>query len=380
MTGVDGARDGAREAMVWLAIMGASDRLGSEPLVGWQWYARLKDRVPLGVLTSRVFDDPDLLPDDARRDMIFLDSGAADGAAFALDFAGNLLGWWRAVRRHLKRHASPQDRLLITVPAAVWMLPWIGGLPIGRDRIFFGPMGLDYAPPGLARPRDPRDLRTAAALRLWRLFAPGLPAALALRAPVPDAGRLFGPRFRMLGALPEVAPPPAPPMAPVARPQAVAVLHDPRPRKRFGPSLAHAARLARGTGLPLAIIGAPATAEAGIAAAAQMPVRFLPRMPREGFRAWLAEEAPHVVALSASEGVPSTLLEALLAGCRVHVHAVGGLQWLIAVGVDREEQADRPPVVSFRWTDESRRAYARETAAAFERLLAALLDEGPPPP
>jgi len=367
---------------IWLATMGIAATLGSEPLVAWQWYQRVQARGSVTVLTAAIFDHPDFLPADCRNDMVFLDTHASSRAEWAGHFARHLWRWWRCVRAHLKAHAGPHDMLLIVSPAAIWFLPWLGGLPVRRARTFYGPLGVDWVTRPLRGSRWPgwRNLRTAAALLLWRLLAPWLPARLALRAPFPGFERLVGGRFDCLGAVPEIEPPVLAMTATGAAPATVAVLHDPRPRKRFAASLAFAIERAVATGLPLAVIGVPDAEQPAIAARAAstgVAVDFLPRFDRSGFRGWLAANAPDFVALSLSEGIPSALIEALLAGCRIHVHAVGGIHWLIACAVDRVDSTFAgAPVVGFTWNAAALAAFEARARAGFEQLLDRLL--GPP--
>ena len=97
-------------------------------------------------------------------------------------------------------------------------------------------------------------------------------------------------------------------------------------------------------------------------------------MSRDGFVAWLRADVAELVSLSSSEGLPSTLIEALLAGARLHVHDIGGLHWLIACGVDREDGSwHGAPVVGFLWSEQSLQRYADDTGTAFAGLLDRLL-------
>ncbi len=374
---------GERPPVIWHATMGAAVNLGSEPMVGMQWINRLRQHGPVQSIIAGIFDDSDFLPVDQRAGIHFIDTGHISSVEFAGNPLRHIRRWWFGVRAHLKAHARPQDRLFITAPAAIWMLPWTVGLPIPRDRIFFGPMGADWLPRALRASRWPgmRNMRTAGAIAAWRLFAPWLPANLALRAPFDGFGRWIGPRFRLLGAMPEVEPPPMQMAAGDRAAQCVALLYDARPRKRFWQSLGLAIALAAEQGLPVSVVGAPAEAQAAIAAqasAAHVPLEQVARMTREAFQAWLIAGRPDFVSLSASEGVSSTLIEALLAGCRLHVHDVGGIHWLIGPGIEQRERLwNGASVWSFRWDAGSLQHYAENAHAAFEGLLAALL---PAPP
>ncbi len=359
----------------WLAAMGVAATFGSEPMIGWQWYRRLKSRGDVTVLTAKIWDHDDFLAPEHRADMVFIDTGATSRAEWASHFGRHLWRWWRGTRAYLKAHAGPDDRLLIVVPAAIWMLPWLNGLPMRRDRVFFGPLGIDWVSRPLRGSWLPglRNLRTVVFLALWRLLAPWLPKTLALRAPFPKFEAMVGRLFRVLGAVPEIEPPSLAIVTPRRPPAAIAVLFDQRPRKRFAQSLARALQLAAETALPLVIIGLQAGEEAGIAAQALdagVAVRFQPRLGRDDFRDWLADTAPHFVSLSASEGIPSTLIEVLLAGGRLHVHDVGGIHWLQICGVDRTESLfEGAPVISFAWNDQSVRDFEAHARHSLESLL-----------
>jgi hypothetical protein len=315
--------------------------------------------------------------------MVFIDTGAKDREELTTELLPNLYRWWVGVRAHLIVHAGPDDMLLITTPAAIWMLTMVGGLPIARRNIFFGPLGIDWIPRSLRNSRWPglRNIRTAVALLLWRLLAPWLPGRLALRAPFSGFEALVGSRYEVLGAVPEIEPPALSMAATGTAPAMVALLHDARPRKRFEASLAFAIDLAAAKRLPLALVGVPEAARPAIAvrcAQAEVQTEFVPRFDREGFRHWLAANAPDLVALSVSEGIPSTLIEALLAGCRVHVHDVGGIHWLVAYAVDRvDETYAGAPTVSFIWNAESLAAFEEGARAGFNTLLDRVL--GPIP-
>jgi hypothetical protein len=380
MIGTNGESGGAvRPPRVWLAVMGIAQSLGSEPMVGWQWYLRLKARGEVTVLTSAAFDSPRFLPDEARRDMVFLPSGDKDPEVFATAFRRNLLGWWRETRRYLKVHAQPEDRLLITVPAAVWMLPLLGGLPIPRGNVFFGPMGADWTPRELRSRRwlDGRNLRTTASLMAWRSLAPWLPGKLALRSPVPGFEQAVGGRFVVLGTFPEVEPPPMKLVGRSHSQQAIGLLYDERPRKRFSASLAYAIDLARREAASVMVVDAPETRQESLsesAASADVDLTFIPRMSREGFQAWVGRDIAHFVSLSASEGIPSSLIEALLAGCRLHVHDVGGLHWLIKVGRARTRaEWCGSEIETFIWTADSLAEFESRTRSSFDLLLDRLL-------
>jgi hypothetical protein len=367
-----------RAAITWLAVMGAATTLGSEPMVGMQWVRRLRARGPVSVLCSRVFRDPQFLPPGEWRDFIFVDTREASPEDYAANFPTHLWRWWLGVRAHLKAHARPGDRLFITAPAAIWMLPWVGGLPIPRERIFFGPMGADWVPRAIRGSAWPgaRNLRTAAGVALWRLLGPWLPRDLALRAPVEGLAEALGPRFRLLGAIPEIEPPHLALSATGVAPSAVVVLFDRRPRKRFDASFGYALVLARAIQLPLMVVDAPPDLQPTLADRAKaggVALRFQERLDRAVFQALLKELAPHFVSLSTSEGIPSSLIEVLLAGGRIHVHEVGGLVWLLAPGVDRERHDWKgAPVESVRWDGSSLRKFEAEARDGFARLLDAI--------
>ena len=366
-----------RTPRLWLGAMGIASTLGSEPMVGWQWYQRLKARGPVTVFAASIFDHPDFLPPEAREDMVFIDTGARGREHFTRHVIRNQLAWWRGVRAHLKAQAGPDDVLCIAVPAAIWTLPWVAGLPIARDRIFFGPLGVDWIPRSIRGSLWPgvRNLRTAVFFALWRLLAPALPRHLSLRAPFPGFGRLVGPRFDLLATVPDFMPPLD---AVRTRPRTgsdVLLLYDARPRKRFGPSFAFASELARSRGVALHIVGAPDEVAAGLARdyGATTRLVFSPRLERADFLRLLETQIATVVLLSSSEAASVLLVEALLLGCEVFAHRIGGIQWLIAAAGSTSSQTWRgAEVVGFRWDAAAAARFAEGANAGFVRIVAAI--------
>lgn len=361
--------------------MGAATTLGSEPMVGMQWVERLRARGEVTVLTTEIFRNPKFLPTEHWSDMVFIDTRATDEADYANNFGRHLWRWWLGVRAHLKAHALPGDRLLITAPAAIWMLPWVAGLPIPRERVFFGPLGVNWTPRAVRAGirADLRNLRTAVALVAWRLLAPWLPRDLAIRAPFDGFEKTVGKQFRVLGALPEVLLPPLQFSKSATSSQTFSLVFETRKLKRFDASFALALELAKKENSKVVVIGTPEHVAENLAYKAHTAgviLELMPRMERSKFTSWLAEFSPDMIMLSMSEGVPSMLIEALLAGCRLHVHPVGGIHWLIGYGCDMKPYAwHGAPVESFRWNEASLQNYTSETKMMFSSLMAKIFNE-----
>ena len=369
--------------MIWLVAFSLSPTHGSEAAVGWQWYVRLNAVAPVTVIAHQVYDGLGWVPDPLRSQVRWIDT--VPTAVADVNQRRHLFAFWRQARALLRREARPGDRVVIVTQAAIWFLPW-GRLPVPRRHVFYGPIG-----PELLR-GDPtfglggrtrlvlRNAATAAFALLWRAGAPWLPGRISLRFPAPWIARAMGPRYCFDAVLPEVEPPAGTPAAvpPPAPPPGVGLLYDDRPRKNFAGSFAYALDLAARRGVPLALVGVPASAQlplAARAAAAGARLEFRPRAERAAFRSWLAE-GPALVALSLSEGVPSTLYEALVAGCELHVYDVGGIAWLLrhAETVTPVDYGGRHVIV-FRWTAASAAGFATASRSAFNSLVEVILTD-----
>jgi hypothetical protein len=322
--------------VIWLISLGVSAHHGSELLVGWQWMNRLSRLGPLTGLVSKVFDSPEFLDQETRSRIHFIDTKPADADEINRRHVLHSYRFWKGVRAHLQQHAKPEDVVVIVSPAAAWFLPWIVGLPIPRDRVYYGPIG----PVRLGERIDPRaprtairDLATMGAGLVWRVLAPVLPQRISLRYPASWFERLIGSRFSIINTLPEVEPSTQITGQGFDRePLHWLVLFDQRHRKNVAANLIYAAAGAAASGRELVVVGA--TPELLVAACPELSkelgrIRCVPRMQRTDFLNWLEVYRPEIVNLSLSEGVPSTLLEALTLGCRLHVYDVGGIAWLI---------------------------------------------------
>ena len=346
-------------------------------MVGWQWYQRLKARGPVTVFAAAIFDHPDFLPPETRADMVFIDTGAQDREHFTRHVIGQQIAWWRGVRADLPAHAQPDDVLCLVVPAAIWVLPLVAGLPFLRDRVFFGPLGVDWIPRDVRGSRWPgrRNLRTAMCFALWRLLAPWLPRYLSIRAPFRGFQRLTGSHFDLVAEVADFMPP-----LDAARTQpragnGILLLYDVRPRKRFRPSFDFALALAQARGVTLHIVGAPC----GVAARLQQDhgdavhLAFVPRQERAVFLRFVETQIATVVLLSSSEAASVLLVEALLLGCEVFAHRVGGIQWLIEAAEAPASHVWRgAEIVSFSWDAAAAARFARQAEAGFARIIAAI--------
>ena len=361
--------------MIWLVAFSLSPTHGSEAAVGWQWYERLSARGPVTVIAHRVFDTLGWVPEPLRADIVWLDT--APPVPSAVNRRGHLFRFWRLARAHLRAAATADDTLVIATQAAIWFHPWLGR-PIPRARTYYGPIGpelMEWDPQMGVRAKlavAGRNVATVASAALWRLGAARLPANMALRFDAPWLAKVIGPRFALLAVLPEVEPPAAGAVQPApAGESGVALLYDRRHRKNFWGSLDHALTYAAMRQLPVTVVGAPAPVEARVRdAAGNAAVMFRPRSERAAFQAWLAVSQPTVVALSLSEGVPSTLYEALIGGCTLHVLPVGGVRWLIRFAAVHTTLRVGPRTVAvIRWSSDSAAAYRAFTGSAFARLV-----------
>ena len=364
--------------MIWLVAFSLSPTHGSEAAVGWQWYERLSARGAVTVIAHRVFDTLGWVPEPDRSAIIWLDTAPA--TPFAVNERLHLFRFWRLVRAHLAAHASADDTLVIATQAAIWFHPWLGS-PIPRARTFYGPIGpelMAWDPKMRLRAKAAivaRNVATLASAAVWRIGAPYLPANISLRFDAPWVTPIVGRRCKVLAVLPEVEPPATGLVGAPKEDGGVAVLYDRRARKNFAGSVDHALAYAGPRGLPVTIVGAPERLESAIRAmAVATTVTFRPRTERVDFQAWLTTEQPTLVALSLSEGVPSTLYEALISGCAVHVLPVGGIRWLIRFAASHQVvQIARRDVDIIHWSPDSVAAYRAFTAAAFGRLVDCIL-------
>lgn len=366
--------------MIWLISIGISAHHGSELMVGWQWLRRLETLGPVTPIVSKVFDGEAFLNAEVRARIHFIDTRPANPDELNRSHLRHVYRFWRAVRQHLRAYAQPEDIIVIVSPAATWFLPWITGLPVPRERVFYGPVGPVRLQERLS-PLDPhafaRDIAIMGLACAWRLLAPVMPRQVALRYPAPWFQRLIGPRYDTSQVLPEVE---------VAMPGRVhgmdrspgcwMVLFDLRHRKNVGENLAYALAGASSSGRELVVIGATRedVEQAYPALAGDLStVRFRPKMSRNEFLQWLEDHRPEIVNLSMSEGVPSTLLEALMTGCRLHIYKVGGLVWLIEAAAHHVQRAGPSrPVHEISWDADSFDRFHNATAERFDRLIETL--------
>jgi hypothetical protein len=360
---------------LWLATIGMSAHHGSELLVGWQWYQRLKPLVDVRVLTAKLFDDPKFLPANARADCDFIDTRAPTEAHFPAHPVLHLVRWWRGCRRHLRAHARSGDRLLIASPAAVWFLPITAGLPLRPQDIFYGPLGVTWAPRDVSgvSPFSRRNLRTTIFTLAWRFAWPLVPRRLALRFPAPDFARAVTRRYAIEGVMPDLAPLAATFEPRRNPPDAVFAIHDLRPMKQWPQTLAYAAALAEREAIELIVVGMPVEGQeqamhdpalAALHAAGRLT--FPDRMSHDAFQAFLRARQPHYVSLSNSEAVSATLLEVLGAGGTAHVLAVGGIPFALRPAATLEVVPWCGMQVSVAtWNAASAEQFRTETEAAF---------------
>lgn len=368
--------------MIWLVAFSLSPTHGSEAAVGWQWYERLSRVAPVQVIAHQMYDQLGWVPEPLRSQIHWIDTKPTVVAD--VNKRRHLFAFWRQARALLRCKAQSGDRVVIATQAAIWFLPW-GRLPVPRQQVFYGPIGPELlrGDPGF-RTRDhiQRLLRNTATLGFavaWRLGAAWLPGRISLRFAAPWPRRLMGDGFCFDAVLPEVEPPAgaAPSgLASTAQPRII-VLYDNRSRKNFSGSLAYALTLAAARKVALVLVGVPQDRQPAISALAGnagVTLEFHSRTEREAFRALLADR-PALVSLSLSEGVPSTLYEALIAGCELHIYEVGGLTWLLhcAENAARADVGGRSVVV-FRWTAESSTVFAAASRREFDGLVKAILD------
>lgn len=363
--------------MIWLVSIGISEHHGSELLVGWQWLRRLEGLGTVTPIVSKVFDSEDFLNAGVRARTHFIDTQPSDPGELNRRHIRHVYRFWWAARAHLRAHSRPEDLIVIVSPAATWFLPWVSGLPVSPDRVFYGPVGPVRLQERLSL-RDPRALiRDLASLGMaftWRLLAPIMPRHVALRYPAPWFQRLIGPRYDTSMVMPEVEAAKSGSGHGMDRePSCWMVMFDLRHRKNFAENLSYALTGAASCGRELVVLGANREiieraypALVGALAA----VRFCPRMTRVEFLHWLDEHRPEIVNLSLSEGVPSSLLEALIIGCRLHVYKVGGLVWLIEAAAYHACRAGpSQPVHEISWDASSFDRFREGTALLFSRLI-----------
>lgn len=363
--------------MIWLVSIGISAHHGSELLVGWQWLQRLEKLGPVTPIVSKVFDGEVFLNAGVRDRTHFIDTRPSDPDELNRHHVRHVYRFWRAARAHLRTHARPEDVIVIVSPAATWFLPWITGLPVPRGQVFYGPVGPVRLQERL-NARDPqafaRDLVTLGMACAWRLLAPVMPRQVALRYPAPWFQRLIGPLYDTSQVLAEVEPAVLSSGHGMDRkPGCWMVLFDLRHRKNAAENLAYALAGAASSGRELVVIGATrenvVRACPGLAGALSA-VRFRPKMTRTEFLHWLETERPEIVNLSLSEGVPSSLLEALVTGCRLHVYEVGGLVWLIEAAEHHMRRAGPSRLVhEIAWDASSFDRFREGTARRFAHLI-----------
>jgi hypothetical protein len=371
--------------MIWLVAMGISRHHGSELLVGWQWLCRLRAEGVVTAFVSKVFDDPIYLDSEDCSGIRFIDTRPSNPEDINRRHLQHTYRFWRQVRQELQRDARAGDRVVIVSPSAIWFLPYLGGLPIPRRDVFYGPIGavrLSEGDASIAFNSRLRDFFTYGLCFAWCAFSNWLPERLSLRYPAPWFLRIAGPKFELCATLPEVEIP-----AQTASEQdqglatgPITLLYDSRLRKNFEASLQYALQLAIHEHRSLVLIGAPPAIKSRLvhrATPATPLIRFLDRMPRELFTAWLKIERPTLVSLSLSEGVPSVLLEALAAGCDLHVYSVGGISWLVEFASIHKIRDARPRKIDIiSWDADSISRYHRYVANSFHQLSKAIFSPG----
>lgn len=336
---------------IYLVTLGISAHHGSELSVGWQWYQRLSQTATVTVITHMLFDDSRFVDAETRRAFVFLGRKPFWEGAFNRFHQYYAFTFWFRCRRYLKTRLTDGDRVFIVTPAALWFLPFLGGLDQRRGQIFFGPIGGELLAAELfmsARERLRAQLRnvlTRGLLAVWRKQASSLPAHIGFRAAstervFPSAG------FIRAGLVPEVelaedlriALEDTAPSAPTHPSEATTnlVLIDARLRKNTPRNLAVAAALAAErkalgqASIRTILLGSRRNYIRYKAACVAIEgAHWQQTLPRAAFFDLLSKERPNVVALSLSEGVPGFLLEALTASCWILVYPVGGIQWLI---------------------------------------------------
>jgi hypothetical protein len=367
--------------MIWLVSIGISAHHGSELLVGWQWLQRLDKLGPVTPIVSMIFDDEIFLDNATRARTHFVDTQPTDPDELNRKHVKHVYRFWRATRAHLQANAKAKDIIVIVSPAATWFLPWVAGLPVPRDRIFYGPLGPVRLQERLSL-RDPQaflcDLVILCIACAWRLLAPSMPSNVSLRYPAPWFQRLIGRSYHSSHVLPEVevAVQVAAGHGMDLDPGCWLVLFDLRHRKNVRENLAYALAGALSNGRELVVIGATredVERTCPDLSGKLLQVHFRPKMSRGDFLQWLENTKPEIVNLSLSEGVPSSLLEALMTGCRLHVYEVGGLVWLIdAAAYHVRRTGPSRTVHEIAWDTDSYDRFRSGTAVRFTSLLGAL--------
>ncbi len=377
------------QGVTYLVTFGLSAHHGSELAVGWQWYQRLRKSGPVTVLAHAVFAAAEFIPDSARCDIVFLCRPPREPQAVNQRHAYHVYRFWVAVLRYLRCHSRREDRVVIASPAAAWFLPLVLGIPVPREGVYYGPVGVDRidlarcASPRIALAMLARNVAVTALSAAWRAFAPWLPASVSFRWESGWFLRRIGPRYRTLGSIPEVEPPPLDEypykttlVGSASARREFLVLFDSRPRKQFSATISYAMTLARRCGGRILVFGASPRVAAAIerrCTASGLDVEVHPRCDRASFRRILATRRPSIVSLSLSDGVPSLFIEALVAGCEVVSYAAGGVSWLerFASCVDFDQTA-AGEVRVIRWdraSYEEFRTYVRQGFAALLRVI-----------
>lgn len=367
--------------MIWLVTFGCSQHHGSELLVGWQWFTRLRDAFPtqLRVISAATFDSSEFLDQESRQYFSFVDTRPKSVDEINSRHQTHVYRFWRGARAILKGQATAGDKLLIVSPAAPWFLPVISALPFERDDVLYGPMGAEIVVPDRWRlSHSVRNLTLLALGLLWRTLSRWLPGNVALRFPSEWFERILADKYRVTAVFPEVELHQGPERLLPSHPErnSVAVLYDARSRKNFDSSIDYAATVAAADAKRLVVLGAPVEMHDSLRQrAARTGAKFhpLPRMPRGQFIAWLRENRPDLVSLSLSEGVPSTLIEALSVGCELHVYDVGGVHWLVQFAAGhRTHVFGSKKVHCITWNQESHKKYQVCCDSGIRSLVAAL--------
>jgi hypothetical protein len=372
---------------IYLVTLGLSQHHGSELSVGWQWYCRLVVRGPTTVLTHCLFNDARFLDAQTQSHCVFLGRKLAHEDAFNRFHPLYAFAFWRACRRYLRHRLTPEDRVLIVTPAALWFFPMLGKLSRQREQFYYGPLGGELLPANLLisyKERAQAHFRNALSkmmLVLWRVLAARLPAQVSFRTPSTE--RIFPTTsFGVAGIVPEVEISTGVsyvPMTRTTRPEAsetVLVMLDERLRKNTLGNLKVATSLACQGSPHVVVLGTSTLAMRYKPQLANIARHVLQEpMERCDFLSFLQERQPSVIALSLSEGVPGYLLEALSAGCWVLTYPVGGVSWLVECAAEViavSEVASLPlpgEALWLRWDTASCATYQRKTSAGLSALM-----------
>jgi glycosyltransferase involved in cell wall biosynthesis len=352
-------------------------------LVGWQWYTRMRAEHQIKTITCKVFDAPEFLDANTRCDIRFVDTHPTYMDEINTRPLLHAYRFWRGARKILAAECQSNDCVVIVSPAAVWFMPFIFGLPIHRSRVYYGPVG----PVLLASNRANLSQRVRTFIRnsltvsvciVWRALSTWLPKNVSLRFPAPWFHQLIGPSYEMNHVIPEVELPfhDSLEIKHSALPAStLAILFDDRLRKNFTGNVTHGIRTAVSESLELVIVGAPEELKSGLerqALAAGCRLSFLERMARHDFVNWLKSFKPTLINLSYSEGVPSTLIEALCSGCEIHTYNTGGIHWLIKFARSATPYLGDPQVIKITWDSDSAAKYSAYVGNTYESLLATI--------